>query len=98
MTQENLVFETEDGKFELIFNYKDAFDKELFSAKFVDVLKSKSYIVGDIAYEKLRLSGFILTKDSNNHKNINNLEDYITEFCNLGCPFFVIKNLNKIKN
>lgn len=95
IAQENLIFEIEQGQFELIFNFKDAFNKELFADKYIELLNDKQYIVGDIAYEKLRLSGFILTKDNNNPKNINNLEDYILEFCNLGCPFFVVKNLNK---
>lgn len=91
--QKNLIFETENGNFELIYNFKDAFDKELFTEKYVDVLNDKPFIVGDIAYEKLRLTGFILTKDNNNSKNINNLEDFIIEFCNLGCPFFVVKRV-----
>ena len=95
IAQENLIFEIEQGQFELVFNFKDAFNKELFADKYIELLNDKQYIVGDIAYEKLRLSGFILTKDNNNPKNINNLEDYILEFCNLGCPFFVVRNLNR---
>lgn len=94
ITQENLVFDTEFGSFELIFNFKNAFNKEMFIEKYVSILDDRQFIVGDIAYEKLRLSGFIITKDSTNPKNINNLEDYVLEFCNLGCPFFVLKNLN----
>lgn len=95
IAQQNLIFETEEfGAFELIFNYKDAFDKDLFLEKYVSVFDDKQFIIGDIAYDKLRLSGFILTKDNNHPKNINNLEDYILEFCNLGCPFFVVKKLN----
>ncbi|MBF0714715.1 YutD family protein [Gemella palaticanis] len=95
MAHKNLIFETEHGIFELLFNYKDAFEKELFIDKYVNILDDKQFILGDIAYDKLRLSGFILSKDTNNPKNINNLEDYILEFCNLGCPFFVLKKLNK---
>jgi len=70
---------------------EDAFQKEWFEEKLVDVLKNKPYIVGDISHDKLRLSGFTLTKDNNNPKNINNLEDYILEYCNFGAPFFVVK-------
>ena len=79
---------------ELVYNFKDAFQKETFEEKLVDVLKNKPYIVGDISHEKLRLTGFILTKDNNNPKNINNLEDYILEYCNFGAPFFVVKKRN----
>lgn len=93
--QENLIFESEHGSFELIFNYKDAFDKELFLEKYVAIFDDKPFIIGDIAYEKLRLSGFILSKDNTNPKNINNVEDYILEFCNLGCPFFILQRHGK---
>ena len=91
MEQNNLVFEVDGTIYELVYNFKDAFQKETFEEKLVDVLKNKPYIVGDISHEKLRLTGFILTKDNNNPKNINNLEAYILESCNFGAPFFVVK-------
>ncbi len=96
ISHKNLTFETENGNFELIFNFKNAFDKDLFIAKYVEILNDKQFIIGDIAYEKLRLSGFITTKDNNHPKNIYNLEDYILEFCNLGCPFFVVKRIKTL--
>lgn len=95
LSQENLLFEHEDKQFELIFNYKDAFDKELFTEKYVDLLDNRDFIVGDISYEKLRLNGFVFSKDDKNPRNIDNLEDYILEYCNLGCPFFVVKRIEK---
>ena len=81
MEHNNLVFEVDGLIYELIYNFKDAFQRESFEEKLVDVLKDKPYIVGDISHDKLRLSGFILTKDNNNPKNINNLEDYIFDLC-----------------
>ena len=77
MEQNNLVFEVDGIIYELIYNFKDAFQKEWFEEKLVDVLKNKPYIVGDISHDK--------------PKNINNLEDYILEYCNFGAPFFVVK-------
>ena len=71
MEHNNLVFEVDGLIYELIYNFKDAFQRESFEEKLVDVLKDKPYIVGDISHDKLRLSGFILTKDNNNPKNIN---------------------------
>lgn len=94
LEQNNLVFEINGIIYELIYNYKDAFQREIFEEKLVDILKEKPYIVGDISGEKLRLSGFILTKDNNNSKNINNLQDYLLEYCNFGTPFFVVKKVN----
>ncbi|MDO4814431.1 MAG: DUF1027 domain-containing protein [Gemella sp.] len=93
LAQENLFFEMENHKFELIFNYKDAFDKDLFFEKYVDLFDDKDFIVGDISYEKLRLTGFVITNQQNNPRNIDNLEDFILEYCNLGCPFFVVKRV-----
>lgn len=91
--EKNLVFEVNNTVYELIYNFKDAFDKEIFLEKYVDILSNKNFIVGDISHEKLRLSGFILTKDTTNPKNINNLQDYIMEYCNFGSPFFVLKKI-----
>ena len=55
------------------------------------------YILGDYAYDKLRLKGFY---DSNNKKvkdfnNINNLDDYIKKYCAYGARIFVLKKLKK---
>lgn len=94
LEQNNLVFEIDETIYELIYNYRDAFQRDLFEEKLVDVLKEKPFIVGDVSHEKLRLSGFVLTKDSTNTKNINNLQDYILEYCNFGTPFFVVKKIN----
>lgn len=93
LAQENLFFEMENKKFELIFNYKDAFDKDLFFEKYVDLFDEKDFIVGDVSYEKLRLTGFVFSNQANNSRNIDNLEDFILEYCNLGCPFFVVKRV-----
>ena len=60
--------EVENNKYELIVNYKDAFDKEEFINKCTDYFYDYDYIVGDIAYSKLRLKGFY---DENN-KKVNN--------------------------
>ena len=73
MEHNNLVFEVDGLIYELIYNFKDAFQRESSEEKLVDVLKDKPYIVGDISHDKLRLSGFILTKDNNNPKNINDI-------------------------
>ena len=93
LEQNNLVFEIDETIYELVYNYKDAFQKDMFEEKLVDILKNKPYIIGDISYEKLRLSGFVLTKDNNSSKNINNIQDYILEYCHLGAPFFVVKKI-----
>ena len=47
-----------EKKYEVIKNYKDAFDEEEFKSKFTDFFYDYDYVVGDIAYGKLRLKGF----------------------------------------
>ena len=75
MEQNNLVFEVDGLIYELIYNFKDAFQREAFEEKLVDVLKNKPYIVGDISHDKLRLSGFILTKDvSKQNKKLSKIK------------------------
>ena len=64
--------EVENNKYELIVNYKDAFDKEEFINKCTDYFYDYDYIVGDIAYSKLRLKGFY---DENN-KKVNKINNY----------------------
>jgi len=81
--------------YELIKNEKDAWNKEEFENLFTDYFYEFDYIVGDIAYSKLRLKGFY---DSKNPKvkdinNIDNLEQYLRDYCAVGCKYFVIKRV-----
>ena len=50
--------EVENNKYEIIKDYKNGFDKELFISHYTDYFQDYDYIVGDIAYGKLRLKGF----------------------------------------
>ena len=50
--------EVENNKYELINNYKDGFDLNEFTSHYTDFFSDYDYIVGDIAYGKLRLKGF----------------------------------------
>ena len=83
----------ENMEYELIVNYKDAFDEELFLNRCTDYFYDYDYIVGDIAYSKLRLKGFY-NEDNKKAKKINNykyLEDYLKKNCAVDCKYFVLK-------
>lgn len=83
----------ENMEYELIVNYKDAFDEELFLNRCTDYFYDYDYIVGDIAYSKLRLKGFY-NEDNKKAKKINNykyLEDYLKKYCAVDCKYFVLK-------
>lgn len=87
--------EVNNKKYELIKNYKEAFDKEEFLSKCTDYFYDYDYIVGDIAYGKLRLKGFYDEKSKkvkkiNNYKNVDN---YLKNYCANDCKHFIIKKI-----
>lgn len=85
-----------DREYKLVKNYNEAFNEDEFREKCTDYFKDFDYIVGDIAYGKLRLKGF--NKKSN--KNFNNVNDfakvdkYILENCAYGCKYFILEREN----
>ncbi len=72
--------------FELVEDYRDAFDEEQFKKKYSEVLNKYDYIVGDIGYEKLRLTGFYRESKSKveRDKKYSAIQDYLYEYCNFG--------------
>ena len=82
--------------FELIEEYRECFDEELFTSRYSDILDKYDFIVGDFGYDQLRLKGFY--KDSNKKaeisKRFSTIQDYILEYCNFGCPYFILRRIN----
>lgn len=81
------VIEKDENK---IFNYEEL--KEMIT----DYFNVYDYIFGDIAYGKLRLKGFC-NKENKNFKKINDiatLDNYIKDYCAVGCKWFLIKKCN----
>ena len=90
-----MKIEIENYKYELIKNYKDAFNEEEFKEKYTDYFYDYDYIVGDIAYGKLRLKGFCNEKNKkinkiNNYKNVN---QYLKNNCANDCKHFILKKI-----
>lgn len=85
--------------YKLVENYKDAFDLEQMENRYSDYLLKYDYIVGDIAYQKLRLRGFFedYRKSVPIDMKISHLEDYLVEFCSFGSPYFVLERVEKRK-
>ena len=83
--------------FELIKDHRDAFDLEQFKDKYNEVLNKYDFIVGDIGYEKLRLTGFFRDdkKKTDVDKKFSAIEDYLFEYCNFGCAYFILRKLSK---
>lgn len=87
----------EDKTYELLTNYKEAFNEEEVKEKYTDYFYDYDYIVGDIAYNKLRLKGFYDAKNKKVNKinNFNNLDTYLKNNCAVECRYFVLKKINK---
>lgn len=90
-----MEIKVENNSYEIVTDYNDAFDKEDFISKCTDYFWNYDYIVGDIAYGKLRLKGFYDSGNKNckQMNNINNLEKYLKENCAYGCKYFVLKKV-----
>lgn len=86
-----------NNEYELVKNYKDAFSLEEITNLATDYFEEFDYILGDYAYNKLRLKGFY---DDSNKKatEINKysyLNEYIEKYCAYECKYFVIKKMVK---
>lgn len=85
--------------YELVTDHKNGWNAEAFRDRYSDVLDRYDYIIGDWGYNQLRLKGFFrennpkVTKDS----SISGLVDYINEYCNFGCAYFVLEKTKETK-
>ena len=87
------IIEVENNKYEIIKDYKNGFDEEDFISHYTDYFEDYDYVVGDIAYSKLRLKGFYESNNKNckKYNDIKNLKEYIDTKCAYGCKWFSIK-------
>ena len=53
-----MIIQTGRHYFEVIENYREAFNQEMFDHRYSEILDRYPYIVGDIGFEQLRLRGF----------------------------------------
>ena len=87
----------EDNEYELIENNGDCFDDVEIKEKYTDYFNEFDYILGDYAYNKLRLKGFC----EKNNKRFNKINDYATKnnyletLCAYKCKYFVLKKVKK---
>ena len=82
-------------QYKVMVNYRDGFDSEKLGERYSEVLARYDYIVGDWGYEQLRLKGFFETDNRKSlpDQRIDMLEDYLYEYCNFGCAYFVIQRI-----
>ncbi|PAV28735.1 hypothetical protein CIL05_15765 [Virgibacillus profundi] len=91
------MIELQGKTYEIIENNRDGFQEEALNERFSDILSKYDYIVGDWGYEQLRLKGFYNDRNSKASidTKISALDDYLYEYCNFGCAYFVLKKVSK---
>ena len=89
----------EKNNYELIEDKDNCFDYEVFASRYTDYFEDYDYIVGDIAYSKLRLKGFYdaSNKKVKNINNYNNVSKYLQEDCAVDCRYFILKKVKDEK-
>ncbi|HBZ81359.1 MAG TPA: DUF1027 domain-containing protein [Brevibacillus sp.] len=89
------LIRTQAGTYEVMEENRDGWNPEAFRERYSDILDKYDYIVGDWGYGQLRLRGFYT--DANRkvpfEQRIAALDEYLHEFCNFGCPYFVLRKV-----
>ena len=86
-------------EYEILTDYRKWFNEGALVARFKDVLSKYDYILGDWGYGQLRLKGFYEDRNSKAtyETKISTLQDYLYEYCNFGCAYFVLRKVGKVK-
>ena len=81
------------NNYELIDDYKNGFEENVFKDKYTDYFDGYDYILGDWAYGKLRLKGFYNTDNKKVSKinDIKNYQKYIEDNCAYDCRYFLLE-------
>lgn len=88
----------QESFYEIMQDVRGGWNSDAFKERYSEVLTKYDYIVGDWGYNQLRLRGFY---DDHNKKakaafdaKISTLDEYIIEYCNFGCSYFVVKKVD----
>src|SRR5699024_9566560 len=91
------LLELNGKKYDILEDKKSALQKEVLEERYSDFLKRYDYIVGEWGYSQLRIKEFY----HENHpkasfdSRLAMLEDYLYEYCNLGCAYFILKKVDE---
>lgn len=87
----------ENNEYELILDNGDCFDESEIKEKYTDYFYEFDYILGDYAYNKLRLKGFC-EKSNKRYNKINDYstkDEYLKKLCAYNCKYFVLKKVKR---
>lgn len=100
VVEERIVFPVDDThiligevSYEIIEDYREGFEIDALNHRYNDILNRYDYIVGDWGHEKLRLKGFFKANHrlATPERDITYLQEYLNEYCNFGCRYFVLE-------
>lgn len=82
-----------NNEYEIVNDYKNAFNLEDIEQVITDYFTDFDYILGDYAYNRLRLKGFYEdnSKNANEINKYSYLSEYVDEYCAYECRYFVLK-------
>lgn len=82
-------------EYEIVKDEHNVFSIEEMMEKCTDYFIPFDYILGDYAYDKLRLKGFYDSKNPQTSmiNDINYLEDYVENYCAYGAKYFLLKKV-----
>jgi len=89
------MIEVGEFKYSIIENYRDCFDKEEFLNLYTEYFNGFDYIIGDYAYNKLRLKGFYEdgNKKAKDMNKISYKDKYLENNCAYKCRYFILKKI-----
>lgn len=83
-----------DRKYQIVADQYDTFDLKALQDRYNPDLNRFDYLLGDWSYDQLRLTGFYdARRRVPKERKINYLQDYLTEYCNFGTTYFILKRL-----
>jgi len=95
-----LLFQIGGKVYEVMINHKNGWNAEAFRGRYSEILERYDYIIGDWGYNQLRLKGMYHDGQSKIAKEsqFSFTTDYITEHCNFGCAYFVLRKVKDMKD
>ncbi len=83
----------ENKNYLVLENKNECLNLEELQEKYTDYFYDFDYILGDYAYNKLRLKGFCQKSNPrfNQINDINTKDKYLKELCAYNCNYFLIK-------
>ncbi|OWR30557.1 hypothetical protein CDO73_11665 [Saccharibacillus sp. O23] len=94
------MFQIGGKVYEVMINHKNGWNPEVFRSRYSEILERYDYIVGDWGYNQLRLKGMYRDGQPKTAKEsqFSFTTDYITEHCNFGCAYFVLRKVKDLRD